>query len=97
MKEKQYPISLVLVPIEIAQQLEDIGFDIPLPTWEQAFQWFQGKGYYGTLKCTPAGTSIYIYSPITKGTWDFSELQTYPAAQQSLLIKLINLYQAENQ
>ena len=97
MNTENYPICLV--PPEIAKQLEDIGFDIPLPTWEQAFQWFEAHGYYGNLECTPAGTSIYIFTPFTgNGTsWDFSNLQTYPAARQSLLIKLINLYKITNQ
>ena len=95
MNTENYPICLV--PHEIAKQLEDIGCDILHPTWEQAFQWFEAHGYYGTLKCTPAGTSLYIYSPLTKGAWDFSELQPYPAARQSLLIKLIDLYKAEKQ
>ena len=97
MNTENYPICLV--PHEIAKQLEDIGFDIPHPTWEQAFQWFEAHGYYGNLESTPAGTSLYIFTPFIEGgtSWDFARLQTYQAARQSLLIKLINLYKAEKQ
>ena len=75
------------------------GFYVSIPTWEQALAWFRAKGYYGNLESTPAGTSIYIFTPfIDSGTsWDFARLQTYQAARQSLLIKLINLYKAEKQ
>lgn len=97
MNKQKYPTCLV--PPEIVKKLKDIGFDIPHPTWGQAFQWFEAHGYYGNLESTPAGTSLYIFTPfIDSGTsWDFAHLQTYQAARQSLLIKLIDLYKAAKQ
>ena len=70
-----------------------------LPTWEQVFEWFRERGYYGNLKATNKGTSAYIfYSELDNGEfWEFAYEETYEKARELLLLKLIDIYKTANQ
>nr|DAN48432.1 MAG TPA: hypothetical protein [Caudoviricetes sp.] len=133
MNTENYPTWLV--PLDIAKELKDIGFDTPcsfyydekllkispwhdeefavtnwndelfhycvsLPTWEQVFQWFRGKGmfhsisivndlleevkYFETEICDNNGDIICIISRVT-----------YEEAREELVKTLIRTYKNE--
>ena len=75
------------------------GFYVSIPTWEQVFEWFREKGYYGNLEATSKGTSAYIFYPeLDNGEfWEFDYKESYEEARETLLLKLIDLYKTANQ
>ncbi|WP_454956902.1 hypothetical protein [Capnocytophaga gingivalis] len=138
MNKENYPTWLV--PLDIAKELKEIGFDkeciftnsyltenicfeiecnddyylsfsdlslqkntennlATIPTWEQVFEWFRERGYYGNLKATNKGTSAYIFYPkLDNGEfWEFDYKESYEEARKTLLLKLIDLYKTANQ
>lgn len=70
-----------------------------LYSWEQVFEWFRERGYYGNLEATSKGTSAYIYAPfLDQGTsWDIAYKESYEEARETLLLKLIDIYKTANQ
>lgn len=68
-------------------------------SWEQVFEWFREKGYYGNLEATSKGTSAYIFYPeLDNGEfWEFDYKESYEKARETLLLKLIDLYKTANQ
>ena len=70
-----------------------------LYSWEQVFEWFRERGYYGNLEATSKGTSAYIfYSELDNGEfWEFAYEETYEKARELLLLKLIDIYKTANQ
>ena len=70
-----------------------------IPTWEQVFEWFRERGYYGNLEATNKGTSAYIFYPeLDNGEfWEFDYKESYEEARETLLLKLIDLYKTANQ
>ena len=139
MNKENYPTWLV--PLDIAQELKAIGFDIPChfyyqndyseylkagdpdkyhiisdslaanrknanhnksdiaisaPTWEQVFQWFREKDYYGNLEVTSKATSAYIFTPKDFGTsWAIAFKETYEEAREALVVTLIQTYKSK--
>nr|DAK29836.1 MAG TPA: hypothetical protein [Caudoviricetes sp.] len=69
-----------------------------LYSWEQVFEWFRAKGYYGNLEATNKGTSAYIFTPEEDfgSCWKF-QYSNYEEARETLLLKLIAIYKAANQ
>ena len=139
MNKENYPNWLV--PLDIAQELKAIGFDVPChfyyqndyseylkagdpdkyhiisdslaanrknanhniyeiaisaPTWEQVFQWFREKDYYGNLEVTSKATSAYIFTPKDFGTaWAIAFKETYEKAREALVVTLIQTYKSK--
>ena len=129
-----------LVPVEIAKELNGIGFDkpcffsfneevigeiplsfgkflikcndheahlhgviyedkkvtdsYPIPTYEQVFAWFRGKGLYGNIEAGSKYNSIYIFSDndLDMGS---NIYPTYEEAKEELLKRLIEIYRNE--
>ena len=69
-----------------------------LYSWEQVFEWFRERGYYGNLEATSKGTSAYIFTQkLDFGDWEFTYEKHYEKAREALLLKLIDLYKTANQ
>ena len=67
-----------------------------VPTWEQVFQWFREKDYYGNLEVTSKATSAYIFTPKDFGTsWAIAFKETYEKAREALVVTLIQTYKRE--
>lgn len=127
MKNNNYPNWLV--PLEIAKELKEIGFDTPcsfyydekllkispwhdeefvvtnwndklfrycvsIPTWEQVFEWFRDRKYYGTLNTYKDGFSFYCEINYNNQYIKVYS-KTYEEAREELVKTLIRTYKSE--
>ena len=134
MKNNNYPIWLV--PLDIAKELKEIGFDEPchfyflyylgwemlkkrgdeygfitsnrayvvekhnengnlsIPTWEQVFEWFRDRKYYGTLNTYKDGFSFYCEINYNNQYIKVYS-KTYEEAREELVKTLIQTYKNE--
>lgn len=69
---------------------------VSLPTWEQVFAWFREKGFMITLINYEDESKFSFYNMKIRGGVHYAgAFKTYEGARESLVYKLIEIYESE--
>ena len=73
-----------------------LNFLVSLPTWEQVFEWFRGKGFNITLENHQDSTKFMFYNmKINEGKHFKGEFSNYEEAREDLVKALIQTYKSK--
>lgn len=87
-------IGLVILKRNSEYLNDDIASFVTIPTWEQVFEWFRDRKYYGTLNTYKDGFSFYCEINYNNQYIKVYS-KTYEEAREELVKTLIRTYKSE--
>ena len=70
------------------------GFYLSIPTWEQVFEWFSKKGFYGIVEYEGSGVFVfrYIVMDTPSAASSRKKYSSYKEAREQLIVELTKVY-----